>query len=77
MFCTYSFWGMHFVWWFFWLILLLWIFAVPYDIPGQRSGKESPYDILKRRFASGELTEEEYQKNKKILEEDTLKSNKK
>jgi len=60
--------GMHFIWWFVWLSLLIWIFATPYDIPGQRMKKNSPLDILKSRFASGEITTEEYSDRKKILE---------
>lgn len=62
------FWGMNLIWWFAWVILLIWIFAIPYDIPGQRRKKDSPLDILKKRFASGEITKEEYQEKKKILE---------
>jgi putative membrane protein len=64
----YHFWGMHLIWWIFWFIILIWIFATPYDIPGQRMKKDSPMDILKRRFASGEITTEEYREKKKILE---------
>lgn len=62
--------GMDLIWWFVWLILLFWIFATPYDIPGQRNKKDSPLDILKKRFASGEIMSEEYQEKKKILEND-------
>lgn len=65
---NYQFWGMHLVWWFIWCIMLFWIFATPYTIPGQRARKDSPLDILKKRFASGEITKEEYQEKKKIVE---------
>ena len=64
---NYHFWGMHFVWWFIWFIMLFWIFATPYSIPGQRAKKDSPLDILKKRFASGEITKEEFQEKKKII----------
>lgn len=64
---TYHYLGMHIVWWLIWGSLLFWIFASPYTIPGQRSTKNSPLDILKKRFAAGEIDEEEYQKRKKIL----------
>ena len=64
----YHFWGMHLIWWFVWLGFLFWIFATPYNIPYQRMPKDSPLDILKKRFASGEIKTEEYQEKKKILE---------
>ena len=62
--------GMHWVWWFVWIMLLFWIFAIPYNIPGQRNRKDSPLDILQRRFALGEITADEYQERKQILEHD-------
>ena len=65
---SYHYWGMHFGWWFVWGILLFWIFATPYNIPGQRSKKDTPLEILKKRFASGEIDENEYQEKKNILE---------
>jgi putative membrane protein len=64
----YNFWGMHFFWWIMWLILLLWIFATPYNIPGQRVKKETPLDILKKRFARGEINKEEFLEKKKVIE---------
>jgi len=68
MYNDYNFGGMHLIWWFIWVILLIWIFAIPYNIPYQRFKKDSPFDILQKRFASGEITSEEYQEKKKILE---------
>ena len=68
MFYTNYYGGMNLVWWFIWVILLFWIFATPYDIPGQRRRKDGPLDILQKRFASGEITNDEYQSKKKILE---------
>ncbi len=66
---NWDFWGMHLLWWIIWIILLIWIFVTPWDIPGQRTKKDTPLDILKKRFASGELTKEEYEEKKKILEQ--------
>jgi len=73
MFYSNYYWGMHFVWWLVWVSLLFWIFVTPYDIPGQRRKKDSPLDILKQRFATGSLTNEEYQAKKKILDSDMVK----
>lgn len=64
---SYQLWGMHFFWWFVWIIILIWIFAIPYDIPGQRLKKDSPLDILKKRFALGEIDNKEYQEKKNLL----------
>jgi len=68
MFYNDYYWGMNFVWWFIWFIFIIWIFAIPYDIPGQRSRRDSSFDILRKRFASGEITLDEYNEKKKILE---------
>ena len=64
----YYFGGMQFIWWFIWMGLLCWIFLTPWGIPGERRKKDSPLDILKKRFASGAITKEHYLENKKILE---------
>lgn len=68
MMSNYYFWGMHWIWWILWVILLVWIFATPYDIPGQRTNKETPTEILKRRLARGEITKEEYRQLKYEIE---------
>ena len=62
------FWGMDLIWWFLWTMIMVWIFAIPYDIPGQRNRKSSPLDTLQRRFAAGEIGPEEYHERKKIIE---------
>lgn len=63
----YNFWGMHLVWWFVWLVLLFWIFATPYNIPGQKAKKDSPLDILKKRLAMGEISNKEFLEKKEIM----------
>jgi len=74
MYYGYHFGGMYLIWWWFvWLVFLFPIFALPYNIPGQRMQKDSPLDILKKRLASREIKTEEYQEKKKILESDLAK----
>ena len=73
MYDGYHLWGMHLVWWFVWVSLIFWIFATPYDIPGQRNRKDSPLDILQKRFAAGHINSEEYHEKKRILEKDLIK----
>ncbi|MCX6188726.1 MAG: SHOCT domain-containing protein [Bacteroidetes bacterium] len=65
---NYNYGGMHLIWWLIWAILLIWIFATPYEIPGQRSKMDRPLDLLKKRFATGQINKEEYLEKKKILE---------
>ncbi len=66
----YHFWGMHLIWWFIWIFFIIWVFATPWGVPGQRKKKDSPLDILQKRFASNQISKEEYQERKKILEND-------
>lgn len=57
--------------WFVWLlvILIVWflIRQVRKDMPSEDL-KKSPMDVLKRRYANGEITKEEYEERKKVLE---------
>ncbi len=61
-----GFWGMNFIWWFIWIIFLIWIFATPWSY---RRTKDNSYDILRKRYAAGEITKEEYQEAKAVLED--------
>ncbi len=70
MFYDSYYWGMNLIWWIAWIVLICWIFAIPYDIPGQRKPKENPLEILRKRFASGKITLSEYQEKKSVLEHD-------
>jgi putative membrane protein len=63
----YHVWGMHLIWWFVWLFLIFWIYATPYDIPFQRK-KGTALEILQKRFAAGQITNEDYQEKKRILD---------
>lgn len=65
---NYEYFGMHFILWILWIFFFIWIFATPYNIPGQRMRKDTPLDLLKKRFASGEIKTQEYEDKKKILE---------
>lgn len=68
MYYEYYYGGMNFIWWGIWLVMIFWIFAIPYDIPGQRNRKDKPLEILKKRFASGKINLKEYEEMKKDLE---------
>lgn len=59
--------GMHAMWWGFWLILLVFILVLSRYVSFGLQKKDSPLDILKNRFAKGEISKEEYEEAKKIL----------
>lgn len=63
-----QFFGMTLIWWVIWMIMIFWIFLTPYDIPGQRTKKEQPLNLLKKRFALREIDKKEFEEMKKILE---------
>jgi putative membrane protein len=67
------FWGMDLIWWVLWVIMLVWIFAVPYDIPFQRNRKRSALEVLQGRLAAGDIGIDEYHERKKIMEIDLIK----
>ena len=73
MFYYTNYWGMNMIWWVVWFIFIFWIFVTPFNIPGQRRKKDSPLYILQQRFASGQITNDEYQEKKIILEKDLAK----
>lgn len=60
-------WGMHWLWWLFWALVLVaawWAFSrrTPPAAP-----PETPLDRLQRRYADGEITTEEYEERKAVL----------
>jgi putative membrane protein len=71
---------MHNMWWFLiWipiLILLVWgvvkVYAPKNTV--KLIDEDSPMEILQKRFAKGELTTEEYQEKKRILQDDSAKN---
>ncbi len=64
----YYFGGMNLIWWIIWMGVIFWIFLTPWSIPGERRKKDAPLDILQKRFATGEITKEQYLEHKKLLE---------
>lgn len=64
--------GMNMVWWIIWLVL---IFAI-FFFPSRRTTvyRETPLDILQKKYAGGKMSTQEYQERKTILERDTIKN---
>lgn len=59
--------------WLFWILIIAGIFFIFQAMAKGGSGnslpdKESPLEILKKRYARGEIEEEEYERRRKELE---------
>lgn len=63
------FWGMHFLWWILLIVVLVWLLTSRTNVFRQGPPAETPLDILKQRFARGEITKEEYEERRRILEQ--------
>jgi putative membrane protein len=64
---NYQYWGMHLIWWFIWGGFVLWIFFLPYRVPGVKYKKDTPLDILQKRYVNGEISKEEFLEKTAIL----------
>ncbi len=64
-----NFFGMHFFWWMFWIVLFVVFFSWggPVSRRTRQLYREHPLDILQRRFAAGEIAGEEYEERKARL----------
>ena len=60
-----GFFGMHLLWWVFWGIGLFSLFAIfePVSRKAQHT-RQQPLQVLLKRYAAGELTDEEYENKK-------------
>ena len=67
--------GMHAYWWFFWIVL--WVLFFSIMMPVRRTTyreMQSPLQVLKRRYAAGEITSEEYEERRtKLLRDANMK----
>ena len=60
----------HGVMWLFWVLVIVAIIAfVRHTNNGTSSPPESALDILKKRYARGEIDEEEYQRRRQTLQD--------
>ena len=64
--------GMHWIWWIFWVALVGSIVFYGWAGPSdrRRGPRESPHEVLKRRLANGDISAEEYEKRKVLLDRD-------
>ena len=64
--------GMHGLWWTFWVVLIGVLVYYAWGRPGEqrRRTRETPHQVLQRRLANGEITPDEYDKRKAVLDRD-------
>jgi len=63
-----GFWGMHIFWWLFWVAVIVVLF-LPLTPVSRGRRRETPLEVLQRRYAAGEISTEEYEERKtKLIE---------
>ena len=60
-------WGMHGFWWFFWIFLVALFILTPWD-SSKRSSKSTLLFTLRKAYAEGKISTEEFEERKKVLE---------
>jgi putative membrane protein len=68
-----GFWGMHVIWWVVWIALISIFFGLLTPVPRSKA-RVTPLHLLQRRYASGEISTEEYEERKTRIERDTPSS---
>lgn len=61
-----GFWGMHVFWWLFWVAVIVVLF-LPITPVSRGRRRETPLEVLQRRYAAGEISTEEYEERKTKL----------
>lgn len=64
---TSHYWGMHWIWWIFWIFLLGLIFFTPWGSK-KRVTKNSLLHTLRRTYAEGKISTQEFEERKRVLE---------
>ncbi len=64
--------GFMWIFWIFLIVILVWVVKVvsgsSSNTSGDNSSDESPLEILKKRYARGEIDEQEYERKRRELE---------
>ena len=67
MYWSNHYWGMHMFWWIFWMVLVFSLLFWAWPTPTKR--RDSAIEELRRTYASGQITEEEYRHRLAVLTE--------
>ena len=70
-FGEWGFLGMHVLWWLFWIALIV-VAVVAFTSGPERivRRRDTPLELLQRRYAAGEIGEKEYEERRRTLERD-------
>lgn len=65
--------GMHGLWWIFWMVVVIaLLFWGRSDFSTRRERpRETPHEVLRRRLANSEISTEEYEQRKAVLDRDS------
>lgn len=63
-----NFWFGGVIMWIFWVLLIILLVVLIMKFAGKGEGSEKPLDVLKKRYAKGEITKKQFDKMKKDLE---------
>lgn len=67
MYWGHHYWGMHLFWWVFWAAIIVALFVWLWPRISTSTG-DSAMSELRRRFAAGEIDEDEFRRRRDILE---------
>ena len=70
MYWGWGFGGMNLLWWLFWVVAIAMFFGFAVPVPRRRYQqlRETPLDLLRRRYAAGELTTAEFDERMERLD---------
>lgn len=69
---TGTYWGMHMFWWIIWIAIIAYIFFNPWG-RSRRSTRSTLPHRLRRTYAEGKISTQEFEERKKVLEKEFLK----
>ena len=68
---SWGFLGMHMFWWLFWVLIIIGFASLFTPVPrDQAKQRETPLDVLQRRYAAGEISSQEYEERRAVLVRD-------
>ena len=67
--------GMHLFWWLFWVLIIIGLMSLFTPVPKQQAKQRgTALDLLQRRYATGEISTEEYEQRRTVLARDAART---